>query len=324
MKLVCTMLVGNEEDLVSPAIETALSQGVDAFVIVETASRDGTADALRRYVGDPRFDITFLQPETVYGDAAPHPYDVWEEMVERARTRFGADWVVRIDADEFIMAPNGGLKALCAAAQTDEVHLIRVNALLPSDGSDLATIVGDADQLAAIDVVARPFPNDLVRSGDCDDLPLILTHVAQRAMSRANRLLRFDAGGHVGVDADEAPFSHCVATDAWIVHLWFTSENRFQSKAQFLSDIAGSVRGKTPGGWQWNRWADQATAMGGIADEFRRQMLDETVRATLVRQGRVARADAVDPSMVHVHDGRAVARDLEALGYATPVTDTTD
>ncbi|MEO0744076.1 MAG: glycosyltransferase family 2 protein [Pseudomonadota bacterium] len=318
MKLVATMLVGNEADLIAPAIETALAQGVDAFVIVETASRDATADVLRRYCDDARFDITFLPHDTVYGPTPPHPYTIWQGMIERAKARFAADWVLRIDADEFLMVPGGDLKAVCAGALHHEVHLRRLNALVPCDGSDLSEVVGDPRRLAALPVMARPFPNALVRSGDVADIPLILTHVAQRPMTRAEPIVGYDPGGHLGLDADGRSFDHAVTDKAWIIHLWFTTEERFLGKAQFLHDITASVRSRTPGGWQWSRWASQAaTDTSEISAEFRRQVLDETTLATLQAQGRVTRADAVDP-LAFLQDTDRAADDLRSLGYGQP------
>lgn len=98
MKLVAMMRVGDEADLVAPAIDTPLAQGVDAFVIVETASRDAAADVLRRYFGDPRFDITFLPHDIIYSPTPPHHRTNWQGMIKRAKARFAADWVLRIDA----------------------------------------------------------------------------------------------------------------------------------------------------------------------------------------------------------------------------------
>ena len=117
MKPVAMMLVGNEADLVAHAIDTALAQNIDAYVIVETAARDATADVLHRYFGDPRFDITFLPHDIVYSPTPPHPSTIWQGMIKRAKARFAADWVLRIDADEFLIVPCGDLKTVCARAR---------------------------------------------------------------------------------------------------------------------------------------------------------------------------------------------------------------
>ena len=309
------MLVGNEADLVAPAIERALACGVDGFVIVETASRDSTPQVLRRYCNDPRFDITFLTHETVYGAAPPHPQMLWRDMVKRAKARFGADWLIRFDADEMLMAPGTNLKAICASATTDEVHLRRFNTLVLNDGTDLHAAAADPVRLGRVPVMARPFPNELVRSGAVADIPLILTHVAQRPMTRAASIAGYDAGGHLGLDNAQRPVSHSVANHAWIVHFWFTTEARFAGKARFLHDITNSVRSKVPGGWQWNRWASQAAKdPARVSAEFRRQVLDQATFDALQAQGRVAPAAIVDPA-AFLSDPETVEADLRSLGF---------
>ncbi|WP_299690718.1 glycosyltransferase family 2 protein [uncultured Tateyamaria sp.] len=324
MKLVGTMLVGNEEGLVAAAIEQALAHGVDAFVIVETASRDATADVLRRYCDDPRFDITFLSEDVVFGPNPPHPYTVWEGIVDRAKSLFGADWIIRIDADEFVLVSGGDLKTLCAGANADEIQFNRVNALIPADGADPSDFVHDPELLAAVQVVSRPFPNDVVRLGQNEDVPLILTHVAPRAIARAAAITRFDAGGHRGVDEAGQVLASEPTNAAWIVHFWFTTEARFAGKARFLRDITSSVRKLTPGGWQWNRWAAQADQdTAAIAAEYQRQVVDDATRAELLRQGRVTRADQVDPARFGSTADEA-ARDLRRLGFATDPAEAAD
>ncbi|MDU8909788.1 glycosyltransferase family 2 protein [Aestuariicoccus sp. MJ-SS9] len=110
MKIVAYMQVGNEVALIDAVISHTLALGVDGFVIVDAASHDGTAEALRAYVGDPRFDIVFLDHDQVYGPNPPDPIAFGREMIARMRARFDPDWVLRLDADEFWLTDGATLQ----------------------------------------------------------------------------------------------------------------------------------------------------------------------------------------------------------------------
>jgi Glycosyl transferase family 2 len=105
MKLLMTLLVRNEADIIEENLLFHLNQGVDHFVVTDNLSTDSTPDVLQRYVSSGV--VTLIQQE-----ADDYSQSVWvTEMARRSVREFAADWVINSDADEFWLAEGGSLKA---------------------------------------------------------------------------------------------------------------------------------------------------------------------------------------------------------------------
>lgn len=117
MKLVMTLLVRNEEDILRDNLEFHLSQGVDFFVCTDNLSEDGTLDILDEY---RRLGVLEWRRE----DSDDYSQHAWVTRMARAAVdEHRADWVVNNDADEFWMATSGSLKERLAS-QAPEVLAI--------------------------------------------------------------------------------------------------------------------------------------------------------------------------------------------------------
>jgi hypothetical protein len=117
MKLVMTLLVRNEEDILRDNLEFHLSQGVDFFVCTDNLSEDGTRDILDEY---RRLGVLEWRRE----ESDDYSQHAWVTRMARAAVdEHCADWVVNNDADEFWMATSGSLKERLAS-QAPEVLAI--------------------------------------------------------------------------------------------------------------------------------------------------------------------------------------------------------
>ena len=95
MKLVLTLLVRDEEDIVDAHLAFHLNAGVDFAIVTNNRSQDGTAEILDRYA---RAGYAHVITE----DREDLRQDQWvTRMARLAATDFGADWVINSDADEF-------------------------------------------------------------------------------------------------------------------------------------------------------------------------------------------------------------------------------
>ncbi|GGF42611.1 hypothetical protein GCM10011519_15600 [Marmoricola endophyticus] len=103
MKLVATMMVRDEVDIVAATIEHHLDQGVDLIIVTDNASVDGTTEVLQRYADAGHVELHH-DPE----HRKQHG-EVVTTMARRAATEHGADWVLNIDADEFTVAADRDL-----------------------------------------------------------------------------------------------------------------------------------------------------------------------------------------------------------------------
>ena len=108
MKLVQTLLVRDEADIVDTQIAYHLNAGVDFVIATDHESQDGTTEILETYARDGH-----VRRIPVSGPMLDGPWRT--HMARLAATEHGADWVINTDADEFWMSRRGTLKDVLAA-----------------------------------------------------------------------------------------------------------------------------------------------------------------------------------------------------------------
>jgi glycosyltransferase involved in cell wall biosynthesis len=106
MKLVMTLLVRDEEDIVADNLDFHLAQGVDEVIVTDNGSVDGTLEILRSYEARGLVRI-IVEPTDDYSQG------VWvTRMARLAATEHKADWVINNDADEFWWPREGTLRSV--------------------------------------------------------------------------------------------------------------------------------------------------------------------------------------------------------------------
>lgn len=108
MRLVQTLVVRDEADIVDAQIAYHLNAGVDFVIATDHESRDGTTEILESYARDGH-----LRRVPVSGEMHDGPWRT--HMARLAAAEHGADWVINTDADEFWMPRRGTLKDVFAA-----------------------------------------------------------------------------------------------------------------------------------------------------------------------------------------------------------------
>lgn len=95
MRIVMTLLVRNEVDIIEWNLRYHLSRGIDHFVVTDNRSVDGTTDILREY--ERQGVVTYL------GESDDDfSQDRWvTRMTALAQAELEPDWLVHCDADEF-------------------------------------------------------------------------------------------------------------------------------------------------------------------------------------------------------------------------------
>jgi len=99
-KLVMSILIKNEIDVIETNIRTHAKLGVDAFVIMDNNSNDGTRELLSKL--SKEFDIT------IYDEKGIFQQKKWvTKLAFEAKKKYNPDWIINSDADEFWI-PNSG------------------------------------------------------------------------------------------------------------------------------------------------------------------------------------------------------------------------
>jgi glycosyltransferase involved in cell wall biosynthesis len=96
-RLVVTLLVRDEADVMAATLEFYLAQSPSRIIVTDNSSTDGTADILERYAESGHIDLIF-EPNLQYRQSE------WvTRMARSALHDHGADWVINADVDEFWM-----------------------------------------------------------------------------------------------------------------------------------------------------------------------------------------------------------------------------
>lgn len=120
-KLVMTLLVRDEEDIIEECIKFHLSQGVDFIVATDNGSIDNTRNILLKYKEQGVLHL-IDEPEHNYNQ------EIWvNNMIKIARDQYQANWVMNVDADEFWFSNLGSLKHSLPSAK--KCNVLRVSAL---------------------------------------------------------------------------------------------------------------------------------------------------------------------------------------------------
>lgn len=95
MKLIMTLLVRDEQDIVPCNIEYHLSRGVDFIIATDNRSAQSTTNVLKSYQRQGVLHY-IREPEDTYAQSR------WvTRMVRLAVDRYQADWIINNDVDEF-------------------------------------------------------------------------------------------------------------------------------------------------------------------------------------------------------------------------------
>ena len=132
MKLVMTLLVRDEQDIIRENIEFHLAQGVDLFIATDNRSVDATTSILKEY--ESRGLLHYISETR--DDYNQHAWVT--RMARMAYSEYGADWVINNDADEFWWPLEENLKETFKNLP-DEVNVLR------ADRHNFV-VVGDSDE----------------------------------------------------------------------------------------------------------------------------------------------------------------------------------
>lgn len=109
MKLVMTLLVRDEADIVDAQIAFHLDAGVDFVVATDNRSQDDTTAILERYAREGHLHLIREPGEDL------RQTEWVTRMARIAATEFDADWILNTDADEFWWPRGGSFRDVFAA-----------------------------------------------------------------------------------------------------------------------------------------------------------------------------------------------------------------
>jgi len=301
MRLVMTLLIRNEIDIIADWLTYHLAQGVDFIVVTDNGSTDGTLDAVARFV--PAGRVCLLVEE----DQDYRQYAWVTRMARLARDLLKADWIINSDADEFWHAEGGNLKAVLAQAEADVLMVRRRNMIPPGEGSG-RDVLADGT-LAVLAPVADRSRSKLIRT------------VSAKAVCRGPGFVAIGQGNHEATY--DRPVTRADEPRLTIYHYPVRTYAQFEAKViQGGAAYARNTEFDPSVGGHWRRWYATWQA-GGLRAEYDAIALGPEARATALAEGILGYDDTIARSFRVRGDGIPAAEadrmaDLAALDGPLP------
>src|SRR4051794_10322789 len=119
-KIVLLVIPYDQGDIHADFIDWHLDLGFDFILAQDGGSTDGSREMLDRYAETGRV-AWFPLPERDMSK-----YDMVDTMAETARDQYGADWLVFIDADEFLCTDGASLRGILEDAEAQGVSVLDI------------------------------------------------------------------------------------------------------------------------------------------------------------------------------------------------------
>lgn len=127
-RLIMTLLVKNEEDMLEENLIFHKAMGVDGFIITDNNSSDRTPEIIRKYK-EKGWIV-----EAIEEKATDYQQKKWvDRMIWKAKSVHKADWVINADADEIWYAPSGDLKTELVSSRAN-VLTCEMKCVYPEEG----------------------------------------------------------------------------------------------------------------------------------------------------------------------------------------------
>ncbi len=214
-----TLLVRDEADIVADNIEFHLAQGVDFVIVTDNGSQDGTADIVSQYERAGMVKLLH-QPEQNYAQST------WvTHMALMARERYGADWILNNDADEFWWPRHGDLKSELSGKSQGVFQCLRQNMMYPYD-AETSEPWHQRMTVTAREPILRPPAQEV--PGDQLPDPLYYYRLMPKVFSSAEGLTEVHMGNHsVSHDGEVTQYD----SETCIYHFPVRSREHMRSKA---------------------------------------------------------------------------------------------
>lgn len=277
-RLVLLLLIRDEVDLVDPVLQHHLDAGVDALVVTDNGSTDGTVERLEAW--RERCPLTLIhEPGRDYDQGA------WvTRMAHVAREQQGADLLLPCDADELWLARSGTLRDALPRGK-DAAYCPVWNGLPPeAPGASWSWITDPSPPPKHGKLLTdgtRPLPH-----------PWIEMRHSDKVLVRSRRLRRIEIGNH---DAHHWGWTRRARADVVVLHRPLRSIEQFARKVENAADVLNNPRSGPGTSWHWKRWVALAR-QDRLHEAWTEAMGGDALRDDLRSQGRLS--DAPQPSVL--------------------------
>lgn len=280
-KIVLAVHVLDNADILKEYLEWYSSLGVDFVVANDWGSTDGSQDILDDFA---RKKFVQWRPQNNKRMVDWNPSD---ELASIARDHHGADWIMLLDADEFLTVDRGELRKVLAEAG-DEVTTISVKCFNMTGPIPKGNEVALRTLTLRIERQVRE-TTEQVSSGDLD-VPYIFMRLAPKTIIRASAFVTYSAGGHSATTSRGNRGEH---PEARLLHYGLRGFGEFQAKVRNAAAwLAENPQLSEKWGWHWRRWI-RLNREGRLREDYEAQFVSPAREEELLRDGTCVRDETI-------------------------------
>ncbi len=273
-KIVLFTAPADQGDILQDFLDWHLDLGVDQILALDHGSTDGSRELLERYARTRPVAWSPIEERDIT------KYSPADELAALARDKYGADWIIHCDADEFLCTSGGDLRTVLGQARDKGITLIDVPRrtmtgppMQPGQRSTQAltyridrTVVPTAQQQVTWDLPA----------------PFVFLDVGGHLIVRADAFASYGAGAHVGTTTYG---TSAVLDELYILHYAIRGYESLHTKVHNTESWLQANQHLAPGMcWHWRRWIHLAKA-GLLRDDYDQQFVSDERARELVAQG---------------------------------------
>ncbi len=181
IKLVMTILVKNEADIIEANIRTHSHLGVDAFTVMDNNSNDGTREILSKL--SQEFDITIIDEKGYYQQKR-----FMTKLAFLSKKKYKPDWIINSDADEFwIPIDSKNLKEHLAfkggVVRVDRFNMLPLVESIERDNIFFNSIYEVTNQIN-------------YRFLKREDISILLGQASRKVITNPHGLIKINSGNH--------------------------------------------------------------------------------------------------------------------------------
>jgi glycosyltransferase involved in cell wall biosynthesis len=283
LRIAAHLGVKDEVELIGRCIAHLYDIGISEFIVCDMRSTDGTRAILDAYSSGSFHIISASNAD---------PPAEWFYRNEEAVRRCQADWLVFIDADEFILPASGSLLSQLAGVRADLLSVPRYNVPLGPSGPIFPDSL-QPERYREIDLIFEPIPEFRRKLKADPTLPWIRHIPVPKVIVRPQLIGRF-VDVHDVIPLPGKELRRTTAVDIVTAHLPFTTESRFMRKIENIREIFAhhdECLGPHTA-WHWRHWLEIADR-GEISSEFKRTRFSHDMLADLRQRGVIRTAAEV-------------------------------
>lgn len=271
IRLIMTLLVKNEADIIADNIRVHHNLGVDGFAVMDNGSTDGTLDLLQQ-LKDEGINIHIIhQPAQDYQQAK------WmTELAFYARDKMGADMVISNDADEFYIPKNGCDLRAYFSRKDSVVTVRRYNMALDDRAMQPGYQYWDGDLK-----VINPIFYDKSAQLKQDAVSMLLVKISPKAIVNPYGLFRLKGGNHRANHVWRL-ISKRDEADIEVIHFPIRSYDQFERNIINRKRLIETTNARM--GDHYRRWV-RLYDEGKLREEFQKFLLSADDIATLNKLG---------------------------------------